>query len=73
MGLYVFNWPTQVQAIERTENCLIITQTYLKALNIQNAYNVYSADCLSKIKSIPSITLCNIWSFVFSTYPFLIW
>ena len=53
---------------------IIIMQTYLKALNYQNACQVYDAECVSKIKTILSIIFVfTIWGCVSSAYPILLW
>ena len=36
-------------------------QTYQKALNFYNAFRVYAAQCMSKIKSIISVILYSIY------------
>ena len=38
---------------------IIIMHTYLQALNIWNACQVYSVECVSQIKSIPAITFVS--------------
>ena len=43
---------------------IIIMLTYLKALNYLNACQVYAAECVSKIKTIPSIIFYSIYGAV---------
>ena len=43
---------------------IIIMQTYLKALNYQNACQVYAAECVSNIKTILSIIVYSIYGAV---------
>ena len=51
---------------------IIIMQTYLKALNIWNAHQIYSAEYVSEINSILSYFIEGIGC-VFSAYPFPSW
>ena len=46
----------------------IIVQHCFKALNTQNAYQVYSGECVSKIMFIPSVFSCYNWDCVLSAY-----
>ena len=54
---------------------IIIVQTYLKALNILNACQIYFVECVTKIKHILFVfhSLYNMWGCMFSVYPFPLW
>ena len=50
---------------------IIIVQTYLKALNLQNACQIYFVECVSKIKHILSVihyTICGALCFQFTHF-----
>ena len=50
---------------------IIIVQTYLKALNLQNACQIYFVECVSKIKNILSVihyTICGAICFQFTPF-----
>ena len=51
---------------------IIIEQTYMKTLNLQNACQIYFVECVSKIKHILSVihyTICGAVCFQFSHFP----
>ena len=51
---------------------IIIVQTYLKALNLWNAYQIYFVECVDKIKHILSVIhciLCGAVYFQFTHFP----
>ena len=51
---------------------IIIAQTYLKTLNLQNACQIYFVECI-RLSLFLSYSLCNIWGCVFSVYQFPLW
>ena len=73
--IHVYN----LNPLSNTKYCLIIQdiiiiiiQTYLKAFTYQNACQVYAAECVSKIINL-HYPLFNVWGYVSSAYPILLW